>query len=321
MTLTLDFGTLYGIVERSLSVIGKRSIDDNGNLLFKDITLGSREKAIISDYFTNAFVDLCAELKQYITAEVNSIEGVTSLVYTDFWTNQAASNYTSQITRSGQNLYNYSTDTLYVSSLSFPFSVTSMSTGAVLLYNGTYYKFNGSAAVRMTAEEIAALTPSTPVTVLDYMNTNPSTVTANAADRYAYYNGALYKSSRSASFSQTSIPSGAALVDPRGRVYTRSGNVITEIPSGIDGAVTLTVTMPDNWNQSLQLSLQQALTNYCVSYALHSWFTITAPRIADKYVADMTRSLTAVIRLAHEKTAPTGSADIVSSTSTSVTSN
>lgn len=213
MTLTLDFGTLYGIVERSLSVIGKRSIDDNGNLLFKDITLGSREKAIISDYFTNAFVDLCAELKQYITAEVNSIEGVTSLVYTDFWTNQAASNYTSQITRSGQNLYNYSTDTLYVSSLSFPFSVTSMSTGAVLLYNGTYYKFNGSAAVRMTADEIAALTPSTPVTVLDYMNTNPSTVTANAADRYAYYNGALYKSSRSASFSQTSIPSGAALVD------------------------------------------------------------------------------------------------------------
>lgn len=307
MTLTLDFGTLYGIVERSLSIIGKRSIDDQGNLLFRDITLGSREKTIICDYFINAFVDLCAELDKFITTEINSYDNVTTLVFTDFWTDQAASGYTSQITRSGQNLYNYLTNTLYVSSLSFPFSTTSMSTGTVLLYSGTYYKFNGSAAVQMTAEEIAALTPSTPVIRLEYMNVNPSTVTATAADMYAYYNAQLYKSSRSASFSQTSIPSGAALVDPRGRVYSRDGSVIEEIPAGLDQTITLTVTMPANWNSGLQLSMQQALSNYCVSYALYSWFTVTAPRIAEKYTGDMQRSLTAIIRMAHTKLQPASS--------------
>ena len=304
MTLTIDFGTLYGIVERSLSIIGKRAVDDKGNLLYRDITLGSREKTIICDFFINAFVDLCASLDKFITTEVHNINDVTTLVYTDFWTDQAASGFTSQITRSGQNLYNYLTGELYTSSLSFPFSTVSLAADTVLIYSGTYYKFNGTTVVTMTEEEIASITPSTTVITLDFFNVNPSTVTADSADMYAYYNAQLYKSERSASFTLASIPAGAALVDPRGRVYTRNGTVIEEIPAGLDQVITLTVTMPANWNDGLQLSMQQALSNYCVSYALYSWFTITAPAIAEKYTGDMQRSLTAIIRMAHDKLPP-----------------
>ena len=57
MNITIDFGTLYTIVARSLSVIGKHSTDNEGNRLFADITLGSREKAIMADFFNTAFVD------------------------------------------------------------------------------------------------------------------------------------------------------------------------------------------------------------------------------------------------------------------------
>lgn len=147
MDITLDFTTLYQKVSRSLSIIGKRSIDDNGNLLFRDITLGSREQEIVNDFFINAFTELCAELNKFITAEVQN-----------------------------------------------------------------------------------------------------------------------------------------------------QGSSITSI--------VLTVTTPSNWNSALELSVSQALFNYCVSYALYSWFIITAPRISEKYLADATRQMAAIRSLIHEKNAP-----------------
>lgn len=58
MIVTLDFATLAKTVQRSLSIIGKRSTDENGNLLFKDITLGSLEEPILLDYFRDALIQL-----------------------------------------------------------------------------------------------------------------------------------------------------------------------------------------------------------------------------------------------------------------------
>lgn len=147
MNISIDYPTLYATVARSLSIIGKRSTDDNGNLLFKDITLGSLEKPIVYDFFATAFIDLSTELSQFVTAEVHTDLG------------------------------------------------------------------------------------------------------------------------------------------------------------GAD-TITLTVTVPDNWNTALTTALTQALKAYCVSYALYSWFIITAPRISAKYSEDCTRLLAAVIRLIHEKKTP-----------------
>lgn len=66
MDITLKYQSLYETVSRSLSIIGKRSVDDHGNLLFKDITLGTREQLIITDYFRQAVTDLSAELAPLI---------------------------------------------------------------------------------------------------------------------------------------------------------------------------------------------------------------------------------------------------------------
>lgn len=72
MNITLNYSDLYGVVERSLSVIGKRSVDEAGNRLFDNITLGSREVPLIHDYFRSAIVGLAAELREYVTLETLS---------------------------------------------------------------------------------------------------------------------------------------------------------------------------------------------------------------------------------------------------------
>ena len=156
MDINLNYDTLYGKVERSLSIIGKRSKDDDGNLLFKDITLGSREKEIINDYFRQAVIDLTTELETFVTA-------------------------------------------------------------------------------------------------------------------------------------------------------------------GSTSGVTFALDMPTNHNSALNPFVVQSCEEYCVSYALYSWFVITAPHISEKYLGDCRRQLSAVIRMTGAKTAPAETGDILS-TSTSVSS-
>lgn len=328
MNISIDYPTLYATVARSLSIIGKRSTDDNGNLLFKDITLGSREKTIILDFFYSAFVDICAELNKFLTAEVENHSDFSSVIYTTFWTDQQPSAFVDQITANGQYLFTFSDGRLYVSSLTFPFSTISPVTDQLFVYDGTYYRWN-SGLTQLTEEQTALLTDEEKAAaiVLSYYNTNPSSVTVTRADVYLYYNGAVYKSARSASFSNTSIPAGTALVDPNGHAYVQQGVLLVNVSSEIEDSVTLTITMPDNWNSALLLPLRKAVSDYCVAYALYSWFVITAPRISEKYIGDMQRNLAAVIRLIHEKKTPAtpldGSSHEISplSISTTVTDN
>lgn len=145
MTVTLNYSDLAGIVDRQLSIVGKRSTDDQGNLLFKDITLGSREKELIDDFIRQAVIDLSAETAAFIT-------------------------------------------------------------------------------------------------------------------------------------------------------------------EGSDTGFTL--TFPTNHNVKLDTFIQQSCKTYCVSFVLWSWFTITAPRIADRYQDDCKRQLSAVIRLIHDKKAPEAAAGV-----------
>lgn len=69
MQITINYTTLFETVKRSLSIIGKRSVDDQGGLLFDNITLGSREESIVYDYFRAAIVHIAAELDKYISLE------------------------------------------------------------------------------------------------------------------------------------------------------------------------------------------------------------------------------------------------------------
>ena len=72
MDITLDFQTLTKIVKRSLSIIGKRSVDADGNLLFKDITLGSMEEPILVDFFKEAVIQLKTQTDQFLAATTES---------------------------------------------------------------------------------------------------------------------------------------------------------------------------------------------------------------------------------------------------------
>lgn len=143
MEITLSYNTLYQQVERSLSIIGKRSRDDNGSLLFTDITLGSREKEIINDYFRQAIIDLSVELSAFIVGENDA-----------------------------------------------------------------------------------------------------------------------------------------------------------------NGTMTISLELPTNHNEHLETFIQKTCEAYCVSYALQSWFTVTAPRLAEKSAADCVRMTGAIIRLVNNKQAP-----------------
>lgn len=154
MQITINYTDLYGVVERSLSIIGKRSADDQGNRLFTDITLGSSEKDIISDYIRQASIDLSTELSAHISASSDS---------------------------------------------------------------------------------------------------------------------------------------------------------------------SITITLPTNHASALEFFIQQSCNAYCVSYALHSWFTITAPRIAGKYLEDCKRQIVSVIRLVHDKRPPTSGSSSPLDISTNVT--
>lgn len=143
MEITLEYATLTETVKRSLSVIGKRSVDEKGNLLFTDITVGTNEEPLITDYLRQAVIDLSTELSSFAAVPEASPEGI--ILYLD---------------------------------------------------------------------------------------------------------------------------------------------------------------LPTNHTDDAGTFIQQCCEAYCVSYALYSWFTVTAPRLTEKYQADCTRQSSALIRLLHEKTAP-----------------
>lgn len=86
MQTILNYTELYAVVERSVSIIAKRSVDDQGNHLFDNITLGSRETEIINDYFRSAIVSLAADLRQYVTLEQASTSSYTIAItlYPDY---------------------------------------------------------------------------------------------------------------------------------------------------------------------------------------------------------------------------------------------
>ena len=81
MTITLNFTNLYNVVARTLSIVGKRSTDDKGNRIFTDITLGTNEKEIISDYFRQAVIDLSAETAAFITASSDTTNQTITLTF------------------------------------------------------------------------------------------------------------------------------------------------------------------------------------------------------------------------------------------------
>lgn len=293
MNITLNYGSLYDIAARSLSIIGKRANDDKGNNIFGTITLGSAEKKIVCDYINNAFTELCATLQKFITSELHNISPFNDYAQVDFWSDQTPS--TDAITRDGQLLYRYDQLKLYEASLSFPWEAQSPASDTVYKYGDNYYDYTLTLIAEPTEAQIEAAIP------LDYFGEDPQTITHTSAGLLAGYSGTVYESVRNASFSETTPSATTIYYDPSAIAYRWLYGAMQVTPGGFDDSIELVVTTPDNWNASLQLSLRQALYNYCVSYVLYSWFTVTAPHISEKYLRDAQRQLLTIVDMIHEK--------------------
>lgn len=233
MLINISFADLFDIVSRSLSIIGKRSVDDKGNPLFKDITIGTNEKEIINDFFTNGLSNLIVELSHFVSVEQYN-NGITSTIYTNYWREE-------EVTPTAAGMY--------------------------------WYK------------------PSTQV---------------------------LYKSNDQMEWAAETKSATTAYVDEQGRHYWWHNSTMEPIGTGVGGSVTLNLSTFTNWNNALELTLITSINNYLTSYALYSWFVITAPKIAEDYAGKANNQLAAVVRLINEKKAPAESTDVLS-TSTSVT--
>lgn len=309
MEITLDFSTLYEKVDRSLSIIGKRSIDEKGNLLFRDITVGSREREIINDFFVNAFTELCAELNKFITAELQNHSEFDNEVYTSFWTDQAPSSFVGQVTANGQYLYNYSSHKLYRASLSFPYQLAQTPAwGLLTVHEDSYYLWDGTDLTELTEEEVAELTDeekaaAAVITFFDVAH-DASEAVVSLPGVYLYDGQSLYVSVRQCSFSEVALNTTTLYYDTASVPYQWLYGALQRLTGNTTEGIQLTVTTPSNWNSALEISVRQSLFNYCVSYALWSWFTVTAPKIAEKYLADTNRQLSALRMLIHEKKSP-----------------
>ena len=71
MQIQLTFDTLYGTFSRTLSILGKRSVDEEGNRHFSDITLSTLERPLADDYFDQAIIDLVTESDAMVTASTD----------------------------------------------------------------------------------------------------------------------------------------------------------------------------------------------------------------------------------------------------------
>ena len=65
-TFSILYANITEKVKRSLSIIGKRSRDDNGNTLFADITLSSAEEVIIRDFTEDAITEIVNEVRRLL---------------------------------------------------------------------------------------------------------------------------------------------------------------------------------------------------------------------------------------------------------------
>ena len=78
----------------------------------------------------------------------------------------------------------------------------------------------------------------------------------------------------------------------------RLANEIRNFVSAATSTNEIKFTPLVDCNANLATSIQQSGEDYLVHYCLYSWFTVTAPRISDKYLSDAQADLTALIQQA-----------------------
>ncbi|UKK52159.1 hypothetical protein L6472_06145 [Prevotella sp. E13-17] len=298
MDILLSYNTLYDTVARSLGIIGKRSIDENGVPLFKDITIGSKERGIIFDYFDNAFVDICTEMDNFITAEVHHDHYSDADVVIQGWCD-SMNNVYGLITDVDQFFYLAPARKLFIST---KFVHQPAERDIYYECDGYYYKYSLIDNI-LQRQPIPSIEERDAAVHLLSVNLDPIMARSYQGTFSFFWNGSIYTSDGYYHVEEIDMDINTLYIY-NGESYVYAGDGLIRDKYNITQGAQVTLTMPDNWNAALLPSLKLALKNYCVSYALHSWFTITAPKLAEKYAADAQRQMKSVMRALHEKKAP-----------------
>ena len=66
-------------IKRSLAIIGKRSVDDNGQSMYRDIMMGSNEEDLIGDYISEAAQHIASKINGVINSVGGDEELITSI--------------------------------------------------------------------------------------------------------------------------------------------------------------------------------------------------------------------------------------------------
>lgn len=298
MDIQLSYNSLYDTVARSLAIIGKRSVDDNGAPLFRDITIGSKERGLIFDYFNNAFVDVCTELDNFVTAETHEDHYSDADIILNGWCDSMNTAY-GLVSDIDQFFYIAPQGKLYVSTR---FLHSPAQTNIYYECDSVYYIYDASANVLVPTATPSIEDRDLAIHLLS-VNLDPEIAKTYQGRFSFFWNGEIYSSDGYFHLNEIGMDIYTIYIY-NGERYVYAGDGLSRDKYDITQGAQVTITLPDNWNAALQKSLVMAVKNYCVSYTLHSWFTITAPKLAEKYANDAKRQMQAAIRMAHEKKAP-----------------
>lgn len=85
---------------------------------------------------------------------------------------------------------------------------------------------------------------------------------------------------------------------------TTASNLLSEAIDDEDKDLTLALNMPGNFNPSAVEAISTNAHAYIVDLALADWFTITAPTMAEGYVAHSTVCVDTIKRSLHKRSRP-----------------
>lgn len=245
-TITIYFTDIIETVKRSLDIIGKRAVDNNGTTLFDTITVSSREEPILEDFIVTAVTTITVELRRFVEASFGK-------------TVNSAYDFDGFITQ------DVTIDSVGLSERPFP---------STIVFSKIKKQF--LLCVGLSSPGLSVQP--------NYYNT--------------WSNGAPY--------SNYGKPDPNVLFRYDEQLYRWNGSDLVEVYDTTElKGITISLNLADDYNEALDNTLQQAIENYCTAYALYSWFTITSPRLAEKYLADaVNHRLYFISQVFHRKTTP-----------------
>lgn len=241
--ILIFYADIIDTVKRSLDIIGKRAVDDNGTTLFETITVSSREEPLLQDYIKSAVTTIVVELRKFVNA-----------AYKNIGTN---------------NFYQV-------------------------------YDFQGFLNLAVTIEQVGAADIPASASIL-FSNIQKMFLLKIGTKYYdTWAEGEQYNSGHAS-------PPESNIYRFNNQLYRWNGTELATIDDNTEALAGLAVNLilADDYNEALDITLQQALHDYCAAYTLYSWFTVTSPRLAEKYLNDAIAQRSYFISLVfHRKTTP-----------------